>query len=115
MLKPSSSSMSETIILIMTSSSTRNTEPRGGRVAVMRYQSLPNRTVRFAKDATGRNVYIFNPPPDRHRRYQGRFIRSERQRQAIMGGSNAGTGTRRKMFLKPAPHIASNARGPAIR
>src|ERR1043166_3985115 len=27
--------MSETIILIMTSSSTRNTEPRGGRVAVM--------------------------------------------------------------------------------
>src|SRR5262249_1916024 len=28
--------MSETIILIMTSSSTRNTEPRGGRVAVMR-------------------------------------------------------------------------------
>src|SRR5690348_2113313 len=28
--------MSETIILIMTSSSTRNTEPRGGRVGVMR-------------------------------------------------------------------------------
>src|ERR1700754_4191383 len=28
--------MSETIILIMTSSSTRNTEPRGGRVAVIR-------------------------------------------------------------------------------
>src|SRR5690242_15210885 len=58
--------MSETIILIMTSSSTRNTEPRGGRVAVMRYQSLPNRRVRFAKFPLGCNVFMFSPPSDRY-------------------------------------------------
>src|SRR6185312_10823216 len=92
--------MSETIILIMTSSSTRNTEPRGGRVAVMRYQSLPNRMVRFAKFATGRNIYIVSPPSDRLRiPVSNRFIWSGRQRPAIMGGSNAGTGTGGKCSL----------------
>src|ERR1700739_4316260 len=42
--------MSATIILIMTSSSTRNTEPRGGRVAVMNFQSLPNPACKFANN-----------------------------------------------------------------
>ena len=47
--------MSVTIILIMTSSSTRNTEPPGGRVAIM-LMSLPVPNLRFANNADRRNV-----------------------------------------------------------
>src|SRR6185437_11509926 len=50
--------MSETIILIMTSSSTRNTEPRGGRVAFMTsVLAHPSRST-FAKISTGCNFYL---------------------------------------------------------
>jgi hypothetical protein len=49
--------MSATIILIMTSSSTRNTDPRGGRVAVMGL-SLLDIAMRFADISGGRNVNI---------------------------------------------------------
>src|ERR1700761_5989747 len=41
--------MSETIIRIMTSSSTRNTEPRGGRVAFMR-SVLAHPSLKFRKN-----------------------------------------------------------------
>src|SRR5882762_8783706 len=49
--------MSATIILIMTSSSTRNTEPPGGRVAVM-IMSLPVPSLRIANNANRRNVNV---------------------------------------------------------
>jgi hypothetical protein len=69
--------MSETIILIMTSSSTRNTEPRGGRVAVMRYQSLPNPNGEVRKIRHRVQCLRGQSTPDRHltvRRFQGSLI-----------------------------------------
>ena len=57
MLKPSSSSMSATIILIITSSSTRKTEAPGGRVAVMK-MSLPVLRFRIANNVQRRNVNV---------------------------------------------------------
>ena len=47
--------MSATIIRIMTSSSTRNTEQPGGRVDIM-MESLPFPASRFANNARWRNV-----------------------------------------------------------
>jgi hypothetical protein len=49
--------MSATIILIITSSSTRKTEAPGGRVAVMR-MSLPVLRFRIANNAKRRNVNV---------------------------------------------------------
>jgi hypothetical protein len=49
--------MSATIILIITSSSTRSTEPRGGRVAVM-MSVLAHPKFKFANIACGCNAKI---------------------------------------------------------
>src|SRR6266478_5201439 len=58
--------MSATIILIMTSSSTRNTEPRGGRVEVMMSVLAPSRILRFANIAHGRNANMATPSAYRY-------------------------------------------------
>src|ERR1700750_2754935 len=50
--------MSATIILIMTSSSTRNTEPRGGRVEVITSVLAPSRMRKFANIAFQSNANI---------------------------------------------------------
>src|SRR5450756_984674 len=54
--------MSATIILIITSSSTRNTEPPSGRVAVM-LMSLPVPSPRIANNAKRRNINMNEHPP----------------------------------------------------
>jgi hypothetical protein len=56
--------MSATIILIMTSSSTRNTEPPGGRVAVMILSPCPSQESRFANNAKRCNVNVSERAPD---------------------------------------------------
>jgi hypothetical protein len=82
----------------------------------MRYQSLPiaHPEVRFAKYPIACNVYMVDAQTLSQPPACGQIDRSARQRQAIIAGSNAGTGDEAKMFLKPLPHIASNGRGPVI-
>src|SRR5215831_17067953 len=98
--------MSETIILIMTSSSTRNTEPRGGRVAFMTSVLAHPSQSTFAKISTGCNFYLglgaapgcdctANKP-----HWNGISMQVPR----------AGTGVGTKMFLQPSVDNASNGR-----
>src|ERR1700694_918360 len=101
--------MSATIILIMTSSSTRNTEPPGGRVAIM-IESLPIPSVRFAKNGVGCNANVREHPYCRrcHAPSRGPLNRIDRpafQRQVLGLVPGREQGVARNLFLKPARSI----------